>query len=87
MRKKFKKNFSKFFCEKSFFIKSYGSLTAAVQGGTFSFAVSIPFIALPMHCCCTIFQADPGLLCITLFRWSALINTFQPKDTNNYFGS
>ena len=23
----------------------------------------------------------------TLFRWSALTNTFHPKDTNNYFGS
>ena len=22
-----------------------------------------------------------------LFRWSALTNTFHPKDTNNYFGS
>ena len=43
-----------------FFLKSCGSLTAAVQGGTFSFALSIPFIALPMHCSCTIYQADPG---------------------------
>ena len=33
------------------------------------------------------FQADPGSFCITLFRWLALTDTFQPKDTNNYFGS
>ena len=49
--------------------------------------LSILFIALPMHCHGTIFQADPGSLCITLLRWSALTNTFEPKDTNNYFGS
>ena len=49
--------------------------------------LSIPFIALPTHSCCTIFQADPGSFCITLFRWYVLTNTFQRKDTNNYFGS
>ena len=51
-----KKNFLKLF-----FVKSCGSLTAVGQGGTFSFALSIPFTALPMHCCCTI--ADPGSFC------------------------
>ena len=55
--------FSIFFFENFFFAKSCGSLTAAVQGGTFSFALSIPFRALPMHCCCTIYQADLGSFC------------------------
>ena len=50
---------------KLFFVKSCGSLTAAVQGGTFSFALSIPFTALPMHGCCTIYQADPGSFCFS----------------------
>ena len=46
---------------KLFLVKSCGSLTAAVQAGTFSFALPIPFTA--MHCCCTIYQADPGSFC------------------------
>ena len=50
-----------FFPKLFFFVKSCGSLTAVRQGGTFSFALSIPFKALPMHCCCTI--ADPGSFC------------------------
>ena len=44
-------------------LKRCGSLTTAVQGGAFSFSLSIPFTALPMHCCCTIYQADPGSFC------------------------
>ena len=81
MHEKFSKNiFPKFFLKISF-LQNCCSLTAAVQGGTFSFAVSIPFNALPMYCCCTMYQADPGSFCITLFRWSALTNTFQPKDS------
>ena len=62
--KNFLKNFfcsRKFFFQNFFFVKSCGSLTAVRQGGTFSFALSIPFTALPMHCCCTI--ADPGSFC------------------------
>ena len=56
--------FLKFFLfENFFFVRSCGSLTAAVQGGTFSFALSISLTALPMHCCCTIYQADPGSFC------------------------
>ena len=50
-----------------------------MQGSTFCFVLSIPFIALPMHSCCTIFQADLGSLCITLFRWSALRTLSNPK--------
>ena len=85
------KDFEKVFSRKTYvfektFVKSCGSLSTALQGGTFSFAPSIFFTALPMHCCCTIYQGKPGSFCITLFWWSALANTFQPKDTNNYFG-
>ena len=58
-----KKLFFKIFFPKPFFVKSCGSLTAFGQGGTFSFALSIPFTALSMHCCCTIYQADPGSFC------------------------
>ena len=53
----------KIFFLKLFLVKSCGSLTAALQGGTFSFALSIPFTALPMHRCCTIYQADPSSFC------------------------
>ena len=63
--KNFEKKFfsgKKYFL-KFFFLKSCGSLTAAVQGVTFSFALLIPLTALPMHCCCTIYQADPGSFC------------------------
>ena len=81
-----------YFSEKTFFLKecfrkTCGSLTAALQGGTFSFALSIPFTALPMHCFCTFYKGDPVAFCITLLPWSALTNTFQPKESNNYFGS
>ena len=63
-KKNLKKKFSKKkFSENFFFVKRCGSLTAAVQGDTSSFALSIPFTALPMHCCCTIYQADPGSFC------------------------
>ena len=79
--------FCKIFVEKAFFLKSCSSLTAPVQRGTFSFALSIPFIARPMHYCCTVFQPHLGSFCITLSRWSACTNPFEPKDTNNYFGS
>ena len=58
-----KKIFLNFFFQNFFFVKSCGSLTAVGQGGIFSFALSIPFTALPMHCCCTIYQADPGSFC------------------------
>ena len=63
--KKFEKKsfFQKTFFGKFFFVKSCVSLTAAVPGGTLSFAPSIPFTALQMHCCCTIYQADPGSFC------------------------
>ena len=54
--------FRKFFFLKLYFVKSCGSLTVVSQGGTFSFALSIPFTALPMHWCCTI--ADPGSFCL-----------------------
>ena len=60
-----KENFSeKKNCRFFLFVKSGGTLTAAVQGGAFSFALSIPFTALPMHCFCTIYQADPGSFCL-----------------------
>ena len=36
--------------------KSCCSLTAAAQGDAFCFVLSIPFIVLPMHSCCTIFK-------------------------------
>ena len=45
---------------KSFFLKICASLVAGVQRSAFSFALSIRFIALPMHCRCTTFDADPG---------------------------
>ena len=62
--KNFEKKFffkGNFFFQNFFFVKSCGSLTAVRQGGTFSFAMSITFTALPMHCCCTI--ADLGSFC------------------------